>query len=224
MTAGLRSRDAVPGTRATRRSCSSRSADGPAPRRRSGQQPIAQPFRVGGRWDRVRRPLQRRFRCRRPSRIPACAFRISPSAQNVTPSPYGRQRPCRQATPGSSPRIRAASSAVDPALADAGFADDGHEPGLPGLGRGVDRRPPDRRSISSARPDERRRRGSCSGRRRCSARTARRVEDPDRLRLALQRRRRQLLVVDRRGRSTPTSTARPPRPSRERPTGSATPC
>ncbi len=31
-----------------------------------------------------------------PSRMPACDFRISPSAQNATPSPYGRQRPCRQ--------------------------------------------------------------------------------------------------------------------------------
>ena len=31
-----------------------------------------------------------------PSRIPACALTISPSAQKVTPSPYGRQRPCRQ--------------------------------------------------------------------------------------------------------------------------------
>ena len=30
------------------------------------------------------------------SRIPACALTISPSAQNVTPSPYGSERPCRQ--------------------------------------------------------------------------------------------------------------------------------
>ena len=32
------------------------------------------------------------------SRIPASAFTISPSAQNVMPSPYGRQRPWRQVT------------------------------------------------------------------------------------------------------------------------------
>ena len=30
------------------------------------------------------------------SRIPACAFTISPSAQKVTPSPYGSERPWRQ--------------------------------------------------------------------------------------------------------------------------------
>ena len=29
------------------------------------------------------------------SRIPASALTISPNAQNVIPSPYGRQRPCR---------------------------------------------------------------------------------------------------------------------------------
>ena len=28
--------------------------------------------------------------------MPACALTISPSAQSVTPSPYARQRPCRQ--------------------------------------------------------------------------------------------------------------------------------
>ena len=32
------------------------------------------------------------------SRIPACAFTISPSAQKVIPSPYGRQRPWCQVT------------------------------------------------------------------------------------------------------------------------------
>ena len=30
-----------------------------------------------------------------PSRIPSCALTISPSAQKVMPSPYGRHRPCR---------------------------------------------------------------------------------------------------------------------------------
>jgi hypothetical protein len=30
------------------------------------------------------------------SRMPACAFTISPTAQNATPSPYGNDRPCRQ--------------------------------------------------------------------------------------------------------------------------------
>ena len=39
-----------------------------------------------------------------PSRMPAWALTISPSAQNVTPSPYGRHRPWRQATPGERPR------------------------------------------------------------------------------------------------------------------------
>ena len=44
---------------------------------------------------------------RRVSRIPAWALTISPSAQNVTPSPYGRQRPRRQVTsPGSSSSAR----------------------------------------------------------------------------------------------------------------------
>ena len=49
----------------------------------------------------------RQSRPRRVSRIPACALTISPSAQNVTPSPYGRQRPRRQVTrPGSSASAR----------------------------------------------------------------------------------------------------------------------
>ena len=30
------------------------------------------------------------------SRMPAWAFTISPSAQKLTPSPYGSERPCRQ--------------------------------------------------------------------------------------------------------------------------------
>ena len=30
------------------------------------------------------------------SRMPACAFTISTSAQKLTPSPYGSERPCRQ--------------------------------------------------------------------------------------------------------------------------------
>ena len=30
--------------------------------------------------------------------MPHSAFTISPSAQNAIPSPYGRQRPCRQVT------------------------------------------------------------------------------------------------------------------------------
>jgi hypothetical protein len=35
------------------------------------------------------------------SRIPVWALTISPSAQNVIPSPYGRHRPCRQVSRGS---------------------------------------------------------------------------------------------------------------------------
>ncbi len=40
------------------------------------------------------------------SRMPACAFTISPNAQKPTPSPYGRQRPCRN-------RIRSGSSSMN---------------------------------------------------------------------------------------------------------------
>ena len=35
--------------------------------------------------------------------MPACALTISPSAQKVTPSPYGSERPCRQKTSPNSP-------------------------------------------------------------------------------------------------------------------------
>ena len=38
--------------------------------------------------------------------MPACAFTISPNAQKPTPSPYGRQRPCRN-------RIRSGSSSMN---------------------------------------------------------------------------------------------------------------
>ena len=44
------------------------------------------------------------------SSTPAWAFTISPSAQSVIPSPYARQRPCRQVTSsGSASTIRCSS-------------------------------------------------------------------------------------------------------------------
>src|SRR6478735_3432802 len=44
--------------------------------------------------------------------MPACAFTISASAQKVIPSPYGRQRPCRQVTSAGSSSMYAKSSAT----------------------------------------------------------------------------------------------------------------
>ncbi len=61
------------------------------------------------------------------SRIPACAFTISPSAQNVTPSPYGSERPCRQY---DEVRLRfdvREQLGDETALADPRDADDRHE-------------------------------------------------------------------------------------------------
>ena len=58
------------------------------------------------------------------SRIPACAFTISPSAQKVTPSPYGGERPCRQKTRPKSPALDRLEELVhEAALADPGDAD-----------------------------------------------------------------------------------------------------
>ena len=56
------------------------------------------------------------------SRIPAWAFTISPSAQNVIPSPYGRHRPCRQVTKLRPCVDVAAQLGHDPALAKARLA------------------------------------------------------------------------------------------------------
>ena len=61
------------------------------------------------------------------SKIPAWAFTISPSAQNVIPSPYGRQRPCRQVTSSVQPSAYANSSATRRRLADARLAGDRDE-------------------------------------------------------------------------------------------------
>ena len=62
------------------------------------------------------------------SRMPACALTISPSAQNVTPSPYGSERPCRQKTTPKAPVSIAPEELEDePALADSGDTDERDE-------------------------------------------------------------------------------------------------
>ena len=53
------------------------------------------------------------------SRMPAWALIISLSAQYVTPSPYGRQRPCRQYMISGSPIESGEELGDEPALADA---------------------------------------------------------------------------------------------------------
>ena len=61
------------------------------------------------------------------SRIPACALTISPSAQKLTPSPYGRQRPWRQLISSGSRFDDLEQLGDEPALADARHADERHE-------------------------------------------------------------------------------------------------
>ena len=61
------------------------------------------------------------------SRIPACAFTISPSAQYETPSPYGRQRPCFHVISSSSSSTTRRQLVHEPALADARDADERDE-------------------------------------------------------------------------------------------------
>ena len=59
--------------------------------------------------------------------MPAWAFTISPSAQSVIPSPYARQRPCRQVDElgvGVDDSLQLVDEA---ALADAGHADEREE-------------------------------------------------------------------------------------------------
>ena len=62
------------------------------------------------------------------SRIPASALTISPSAQNVIPSPYGRQRPCRQRTRSGIGIDERAQLGDQPALAHARLPDDRDQP------------------------------------------------------------------------------------------------
>ena len=75
-------------------------AEAPPSGRRRRERPLAAPARAS--------PPRPRAS---PSKIPACAFTISPSAQKVMPSPYGRHRPCRQVMSSGRSSMYANSSA-----------------------------------------------------------------------------------------------------------------
>ena len=61
------------------------------------------------------------------SNTPACDLTISPSAQNVIPSPYGRQRPCRQRISSVSLVDVPEQLCAQPALADPWLSHERHE-------------------------------------------------------------------------------------------------
>ena len=155
------------------------------------------------------------------SRIPAWAFRISPSAQNVIPSPYGRQRPCRHVVNSGRP------SMIGEQL--------GHETALPQPRLA---RPPSPAAPSSTPRSCRRRPSAAPGRSR-GRRTACRAcgSDPCRTEPSLllawktrtgsdfpfKRRGLELLVVEHDRRRLVGRDARPRRPSPAPPTATATP-
>ena len=75
----------------------------------------------------ARRACARSSSGRSDSRMPAWAFTTSPSAQNVMPSPYGRQRPCRHEDDLGPVVDPVAELGEEPRLADAGLARQGDE-------------------------------------------------------------------------------------------------
>ena len=127
------------------------------------------------------------------SRIPAWALRISPSAQNEIPVPYGRHRPCRHVTRTGCASTYASSSRDEAALAEARFADDRGEPDRALRDRSVEQARQAAQLLRSA--DEWRRAGSRQVDPESRPRRDR-MEHPDRFGLALERRRRQLLVLE----------------------------
>ena len=156
------------------------------------------------------------------SRMPACAFTISPSAQKLTPSPYGSARPCRHHTI-SGRRVDAREElGHEPRLADPGHADERHELRLALAARAVER------------ADERRR-ARARGRRAAQRRAARRsmptreracdrLPDGDGLALPLRRRPARARRSRSRRASRGRSTRRRGRRSPARPTAAARPC
>ena len=77
------------------------------------QQPLAEPGTLGALGQDAASSLPVATSTVSDSRIPAWAFTISPRAQNVMPSPYGRQRPWRQVTsPGRSSTYAPSSATI----------------------------------------------------------------------------------------------------------------
>ena len=98
------------------------------------------------------------------SAIPARRRTISPSAQNVMPSPYEGDRPrCQQIVLDHAVEVLLELPG-EPALADAGLADDRHEPGAPLARRRVELLLEEAQLVVPA--DERRPRARRPGRRR----------------------------------------------------------
>ena len=158
-----------------------------------------------------------------PSRIPAWALTISPSAQNVTPSPYGRQRPCApRRGPERRPRHDAAARRRSGSCRSRARRRRARTRAATVGRRSIEQR----RAAGRARRLGRRtrRRGSATGRCRERSRTP----------VAWKTRTGSALPLSVAGGSSAYSTAdpgrlpgrlaRPPRPARARPTGSVTRC
>ena len=87
-------------------------------------QPLQQPRRSGSSGETTASSFAAATSGESDSRIPASALTISPSAQNVIPSPYGRQRPCRQRISSGFVLEIGEQLGDQPALAHTRLADD----------------------------------------------------------------------------------------------------